>query len=160
MASLSDLKPTYQLFMRTYRYRQVDWAPGAQLTKPLAEARVAVVTTAALHTPEQPPFDESVRGGDYSFRIIEQGTDPHTLKIAHRSDAFDHAGLEEDPNLALPLDRLEEMAARGQIGAPASYHLSFMGSISAPARLIHESAPQAADLLADDGVNAVLLTPV
>ena len=41
---------------------------------PLWQARIAVITTAAFHTPDQPAFDESLRGGDVSFRLIPVGT--------------------------------------------------------------------------------------
>jgi len=68
MAQLSDLKLAYQVFMKAYPYRKVDWRPGASLRKPLREARVALVTTAAFFRPDQPPFDTSIRGGDYSYR--------------------------------------------------------------------------------------------
>jgi hypothetical protein len=35
-----------------------------------------------------------------------------------------------------------------------------MGSITAPGRLVAETAPQAADLLAADGVDVALLVPL
>ncbi len=160
MARLSDLKPKYRVFMQTYRYRSVDFGGGARLSRPIEQARVALVTTAGFHLPDQEPFDESVRGGDDSFRIIPADADVSQLRSSHRSDAFDHAGIEADPNVALPLERLRELAAEGRIGGVAPRHLSFMGSITAPARLIRQTAPQAAELLRADGVEAVVLTPV
>jgi D-proline reductase (dithiol) PrdB len=160
MAKLSDLKLRYRLFMEAYRYRQVDWRPGTLLRKPLAQSRIAVVTTAAFFLPGQPPFDGSLRGGDSSFREIPAQADLPTLGIAHKSDAFDHRGIESDKNLALPLDRLRELAAEGRIGSVAPRHFSLMGSISAPARLVRLTAPAIASRLAEDGVDAVLLTPV
>lgn len=160
MASLDDLKLSYRLFMRAYPYRQVDWRPGAVLQKPLAEATVAVVTTAAFFLPSQASFDESIRGGDSSYREIPVDADLASLGIAHKSDAFDHRGIEQDKNLALPLDRLREMQSAGEIGALAPIHYSFMGSITAPGRLIKESAPAVASLLKQRNVDAVLLTPV
>lgn len=78
----------------------------------------------------------------------------------HRSASFDHSGIEADRNLAFPLDRLRELVADGTIGAVAPRHLSFMGSITAPGRLIKESAPAAAALLAEDRVDVALLLPV
>jgi D-proline reductase (dithiol) PrdB len=160
MAKISDLKLTYQLFMKAYPYRRVDWNPGARLKRPLREARVAVVTTAAFFAPDQPPFDASIRGGDCSYRVISRDADLSTLRIAHRSDAFDIRGIESDKNLALPLDRLKELAGEGVIGAVAPRHFSFMGSIAAPRRLIAETAPEVARMLLEDAVDAVLLTPV
>lgn len=160
MAKLSDLKLSYRLFMQAYRYRRFDWRPGAVLRKPLEQSRIAVVTTAAFHLPAQLPFDPSIRGGDSTFREIPADTDLAALRIAHKSDAFDHSGIERDASLALPLDRLRELCAAGRIGSLAPRHFSFMGSISAPGRLLNVSAPAVAARLADDGADAVLLTPV
>lgn len=160
MARLSDLKWTYRLYMKGYVYRSFDWRPGSRLEQPLGEARVAVVTTASFHLPDQPPFDESIRGGDYSYRILPADCELRDLRTSHRSDAFDEAGLLADPNLALPLDRLREMAAAGEIGAVAPRHVTFQGSIPAPGRLVKQTAPEVARLLRDDGVDAVLLTPL
>ena len=160
MAKLSDLKLQYRIFMGAYRYRQFDWRPGAVLEKPLSQSRISVVTTAAFFLPEQAPFDPSIRGGDYSFREISLETNLDTLQIAHKSDAFDHSGIERDKNLALPLDRLRELKAESCIGDVAPRHYSFMGSISAPARLVSVTAPEIARRLAEDGVDGVLLTPV
>lgn len=160
VASLDDLKFSYRIFMRAYPYRRYEWRPGATLKKPLSQATIAVVTTAAYHLPSQVPFDESIRGGDWSYREIPADAHLPSLGIAHKSDAFDHRGIERDKNLALPLDRLRELAAENYIGAVASVHFSFMGSITAPARLIKESAPTVAGLLVQQAVDAVLLTPV
>src|ERR1700735_1305295 len=101
MAALSDLNPAYRIFMRAYPYRKVDWSPSARLTKTLAEARVALVTTAGFFQPPQRPFDLSMLGGDCSYRVIPAETDVSSLLIAHRSDAFDTRGITLDKNLAL-----------------------------------------------------------
>ena len=160
MASLADLPLKYRLFMRTYQYRQVDWAPGRVLRKPLATARLALVTTAGYYLPDQSPFDESIRGGDRSYRVVPGDTDVTRLRIGHRSDAFDRSGIEADKNVALPLDRLRELAREGVIGHVARRHFSFMGSIPAPSRLISETVPEVAAMLQEDQVDGVLLTPV
>ena len=110
---------------------QSHWRPGVRLNKPLREARVAVITTAGYFGAGQPPFDTSIRGGDCSYRIIPFDTDLKTLRIAHKSDAFDIRGIESDKNLALPLDRLKSLAELGVIGSVAPRHFSFMGSIAA-----------------------------
>ncbi len=160
MAKLSDLKLKYRLYMQAYPYRHIDWRPGAQLRKPLSESKIGVVTSAAFYGVEQEPFDPTVRGGDYSYRVIPEDTALETLRIGHKSDAFDHTGIEKDKNLALPLDRLRELKQAGLIGEVAKRHFSFMGSITAPARLVNMTAPEIAGRLSEDGVDAVLLTPV
>jgi D-proline reductase (dithiol) PrdB len=52
------------------------------------------------------------------------------------------------------------MEAAGAIGSLAPRALSFMGSISAPGRLVKETAPEAASLLEADGADVALLVPL
>ena len=160
MARLSDLSVKNRLFMAAYRYRALSPVPWARPRRPLREARVALVTTAALHAPGQEPFDTKKKGGDVSFRAIPADADLPRLTSAHRSDAFDPAGLRADRNLGFPLGRLREMEAAGTIGSLAPRALSFMGSISAPLRLVKETAPAATSLLAEDGADVALLVPL
>ncbi|HEV2984820.1 MAG TPA: glycine/sarcosine/betaine reductase selenoprotein B family protein [Vicinamibacterales bacterium] len=160
MASLSDLPLKYRVFVKAYPYRRVDWSPGSVLTKPLPETRVAVVTTAGLYRPTDTPFDDSIRGGDTSYRVIPYPIDLDTLQIGHSSEAFDPSGIERDKNVALPLDRLHDLAREHMVGSLAPRHFSFMGSITAPGRLISQTGPEVAAMLRADGVEAVLLTPV
>jgi len=159
MAELSDLPLTHRLFLAAYRFRALDPVPFARPTKPLAELRLALVTTGGLSAPGQVPFDEAFRGGDPSFRLIPGDVDVEALESHQRSQDFDHSGFDVDRNLAFPLDRLREMAVRGEVRL-APRHLSVMGSITAPGRLVKESAPAAADLLVADGVEAALLVPL
>jgi D-proline reductase (dithiol) PrdB len=160
VATLSDLSIKNRLFMATYRYRTVDPIPFARPRKPLREARVALVTTGGVYAPGQDPFDEEKKGGDFSFRVLPREIEIATLGIAHKSDAFDQTGFRADRNLGFPLDRLREMEAEGTIGGLAPRALSFMGSISAPGRLVKETVPEAAALLEADGVDVALLVPL
>jgi D-proline reductase (dithiol) PrdB len=160
MARLEDLKLSYRLFMQTYRYRSVDWQPGARLTKPLDETKGALISSAGLHLPEQPPFDASHKGGDPRFREIPATVDVQSLLIAHRSSAFDQSGARADRNLVFPLDRFRELSERGEIGPLNHRHFSFMGSITAPGRLISETAPEVAARLREDQVDWAFLVPV
>lgn len=160
MAKIADLRFKYRALMAAYRWRRLDPVPCATLVKPISECRVALVTSAGLVAPGDAEFDQNARGGDFSFRVIHRGTDVQSLTESHRSDTFDHDGIEADKNLALPLDRLEELATDGIIGEVAPRHLSFMGSITAPGRLVKTSAPEAASLLVEDGVDIALLVPV
>ena len=155
MGDVSEFSFATRMFLKAYPWRRIDPVPCAPMRKPLAESRIALVTTAGFHLPDQTPFDCEKRGGDTSYRVIPNDVDVSTLLEAHRSETFDHAGVQADPNLAFPLDRLREMGLQ-----LAPRHLSFMGSITAPGRLIAETAPEAAQLLADDGVDVALLVPV
>jgi D-proline reductase (dithiol) PrdB len=160
MARLEDLKLSHRLFMNTYRYRSVDWSPGARLVKPLSEARLALISTAGLHLGDQPVFDPAIKGGDASFRELADNVEVQELRIAHRSSAFDQTGALKDRNLVFPLNRFRELVARREVGSLNHRHFTFMGSITAPGRLISESAPQVAAKLQEDQVDAVFLVPV
>lgn len=162
MATYREMSLTTRLFMKQYpffRYR-IDPIPCQPLTRPLSTARVALVTTAGLCPPGQAPFDNSLKKGDPSWREIPNSIAVDSLIESHRSQAFDHRGVEADRNLAFPLDRFRELEAAGVIGQLNSRHFSFMGSIVGPRRLIDQTAPEVARLLRADGVEVVFLTPL
>jgi len=131
---------------------ELPWTP---LTKPLSECRVAIVTTAALHT----AGDEGFTPDDPSFRILP--SDRRDLRLGHWSPNFDRSGFTADLDVVYPIDRLEELAARGTIGSVAPRHYAFAGNQEdtlTGIRLDH--GPAVAKLLRDDEVDVVLLTPV
>ncbi len=162
MHKYDDLGISVRLFMKGYPFSHyaLNPVPCAPLRGPLRAARIALVTTAGLHTVEQVGFDASIRMGDPSFREIPNTAETQSLLESHRSASFDHAGIRADRNVAFPLDRFRELVARGEIGSLNHRHFSFMGSIIGPKRLIDETAPQVARLLSMDGVDVAFLTPV
>ncbi len=160
MAELTDVSLPLRTFLRAYPWRRIDPIPWAPTKKPLSQSRLALISSAGFVLPDQPPFDDSIRGGDVSFRQIPRDTPVSALIDTHRSDSFDHTGLSRDPNLAFPLDRVRELLAAGRIGSLSRAHLSCMGSITAPKRLIRTTAPEMAATLVDDSVDIALLVPV
>ncbi len=129
--------------------------PAFTTPPPLAEATVAIVTSAALHT----EADEAFGNADTSYRAIDRAE--RALKLGHWSPNFDRVGFALDLNVVYPIDRLEEMAAEGVIGAVAPRHYSFAGNQPDDvATLRIDSGPAAAAQLKADGVDVVLLTPV
>lgn len=160
MGDLSEFSLPVRLFLKAYRWRCIEPVPRAPLRRPLDECRLALVSTAGLVLPGQEPFDGALRGGDTSFREIPSDVDLEMLVDTQRSDMYDHGGVERDANVALPLTRAHELVRQGRIGSLNHRHLSFMGSITAPGRLIRGSAPEAASLLVDDQVDIALLCPV
>jgi D-proline reductase (dithiol) PrdB len=159
MANVSDLSLKDRLWYHRYRFRRVDPLPWTEEGPPVSQARVAVVTSAGIHLPGDPPFAR-VKGGDFSYRWIPGDASPGDLICTHPSGAWDRSGVEADQNLALPLDRLRELQGSGEIGQIAPRHASFQGSITAPLRLMRQTAPEVAQGMADDGVDVVVLTPV
>ena len=84
------------------------------------------------------------------------------MQLSHFSPNFDRSGFAADINVVYPVDRLEEMAAAGEIGSVADQHISFMGAQfdSTFSTMLLDSGPAAAKVLKDDGVDVVLLTPI
>ncbi len=167
MAELNEIDLTERLFLKSYPFHH--YAPRASdhkstmispLAKPLAQSRVALVTTAGLSLPDQPPFDTHNRLGDSSFRRFPGSISPQLLQMHHRSWSFDQTGILQDRNLVMPLDRLHEAQQRGEIGQVADFHYSFMGSIVGPRKLMKESAPQVAQFMKAEAVDVAFLTPV
>ncbi|MFN6201294.1 MAG: selenoprotein B, partial [Acidobacteriota bacterium] len=98
--------------------------------------------------------------GDPSWRQIPNGIETRTLIESHRSQSFDHRGIEADRNLAFPLDRFRDLEAAGKVGRLNHRHFSFMGSIIGPRPLIDQTAPAVARLLRADRVDVAFLTPL
>ena len=160
LAEPGELSLLDRRFVRGYTWRRISPTPWHRLIKPLNECRLALISTAGFVLPVQVPFARHRRGGDPSFREIPSNVSPRALFLAHKSRAFDRSGLLSDPNLAFPLQRVRELADRGHIGSVNHRHLSFMGSITAPGRLMKTTAPSAIDKLVEDRVDIALLVPV
>jgi D-proline reductase (dithiol) PrdB len=160
MAETRDLSLSLRAFLKAYRWRSIDPVPAATLSRPVAECRVAIVSSAGFVVPGDEAFSPSVRGGDYSFRIIPADIRVQDLEEHHRSDSFSHEGVEADRNMGLPLDRLHELAAEGTIAEVAPRHISLMGSITAPGRLTRRTLPEVANVLREDLVDIALMVPV
>ena len=122
----------------------------------MQEARVAIVTTAAL----------SRKGGvsnwqlqDFHFETLP--SDARDLELGHVSPNFDRSGFHADINVVYPIDRLEELAAESVIGSVASNHYAFAGNQSdSVSELRLDTGPACAAQMLKDEVDVVLLTPV
>ncbi len=160
MASWDELPLKYRISIRAYRWRTIKETPWATLRKPLREARVALVTSAGLYRLGTDRDFGTKEGEDISARYLPSSTPVNALAIGQTSDAFDRAAIIKDKNLALPLDRVHELAAAGVIGAVAPRAVSFNGSLLAPGRFIKETAPEIVEALRVDQVDAALFVPV
>src|SRR5215472_10084912 len=153
MVRLTDLPPA-----QARRYAELEcpsfattpWVDGP----PLAERRVAIVSSAGLVVRGEKPF----RGRDPDYRVIPAETRPDQLMFSHISINLDRSGFQEDWNVVFPIDRLNELAAKGEIGSEAATHYSFMGATDPG--LMEPYAREVASRLKEDSVDGVLLSPV
>ena len=112
MVRLSDLHPTEADHLRARAAAMPSLECERWLDpEPLAESTVAIVSTAGFHRRDDPPF----RPGSVDYRILPRGVDWGEVVQSHISANFDRSGLAEDPNIAFPLDRLEDLAATGEL---------------------------------------------
>ncbi len=121
---------------------------------PLAERRVAIVSTAGLYVRGDRPFTSITS----DYRIVPGDVSAADLLMSHISVNYDRSGFQQDWNVVFPIDRLRELAGRGVIGSVADFHYSFMGAVG-PEQLA-PSAEELAKLLQRDSVTAALLVPV
>ncbi|MGH7531125.1 MAG: glycine/sarcosine/betaine reductase selenoprotein B family protein [Gemmatimonadales bacterium] len=144
---------------RKWRHEPGTPLPWTPARVALAEATVALVTSAGVHLATQPPFDMANPDGDASFRVIPGDVALGALVITH--DYYDHRAADHDINCVFPLERLRELARAGGIGRVAPRHVGTMGHIlgAEEHRLRTETAPAIAELLRADRVDYVLATP-
>lgn len=151
-------------FVRRKVLADFEWTRFEQATesnpiaKPITDCKVALVVTAGAYLREsQPRFDVKNPLGDDSFRIIPSGTAPEEIALAH--PGYDTRRAMQDLDTVFPYQLLNKLAAQGVIGEAAPTHVSFMGFVPCPERLIWKNAPQVGRLLMDDGVDLAILVP-
>ena len=132
-----------------------DSTPFTPLARPLAECRVAIVTTAGLH----PRGDRAFGPGEQGYRIIPAGTPAADIIQSHTSLGFDRVPIMRDLNISFPIDRLRELVTRGELGGAALNHYSFMGAQRDLKRIEEETGPEVGRRLREEGVDAALITP-
>ncbi|UCC86514.1 MAG: hypothetical protein JSV81_16935 [Anaerolineales bacterium] len=152
-------KKLVQTWVGLERLRAIPWTP---LSRPLEESTVALISSAGLALKTDRPFDQEGERrnpwwGDPSYRILPRDARSEEVKLYH---LHIHPRLaEQDLNTILPLERLLELEASGEIGRSAPHHYSFMGYILQPEALLEESTPAMIRHMQRDGVNAVVLVP-
>jgi D-proline reductase (dithiol) PrdB len=153
MARMTDLPQATQTNMANLECPRFETTPFVS-GPPLAERRVAVVTSAGLVRRGQRPFVS----GDVDYRVLPADTSASQILMSHTSVNFDRTAFQRDINVVFPLDRLRTMEEAGTIGSLAATHYSFMGATDP--RAMEANARAVAGRLKSDRVDAVLLTPV
>ena len=143
-----------------YRWAHYTSAPFQPLTKPLAKARVAIVTTAAPFDPargDQGP-GAPYNGGAKFYQVYDGDTSkPHDLRISHIAYDRVHTSA-EDSGTWFPLPQLIKTSAAGRIGevAPRFFGLPTNRSHRVT---IEQDAPEIVAGCKADAVDAAVLVP-
>ena len=164
---------SFKFLPRTFRplYEGRGTFPGeeapvwATFEKRLAESRIALLTSAGIYLKgSQPSFDlerEQTRPewGDPSWRPIQAAAKPEDLGVAHLH--INDEDLLADPEIALPMNLLGELASEGVVGGAAAEHVAVMGYQDRSLRDWRDkTAPEVIAHLRSQSADGLILAPV
>ena len=137
------------------------WAP---FEKRLASATIALLSSAGIYVKgAQQPFDvqrerSQPDWGDPGWRSIPAASTPADLGVAHLH--LNDEDLLADPEIALPMSLLGQLAGEGMIGRAATEHVAVMGFQD---RRLKEwrraTAPEIVAHLRHQAVDGLILAP-
>lgn len=139
----------------------IPWAP---VTKALPASKVALLTTAGISMKGDAPFDMELERrnpmrGDPGWRALRADATAATVEVNHLH--IDTGYILRDLDVALPIARLRELAAAGEIGAVAETHYSTMGYQGGDrTSQAEQSAPEIVARMKREEVDLALLAPV
>ena len=138
----------------------IPWTP---LTKPLSKCTVSLVSSAAIALKTDQLFDSQIERrdpwiADPSYRVLPRTARTGNVQVCHLH--INPSFAEQDLNSVLPVERLEELAQVGEIGAVAPSHYSYMGYTLRPEQLLRENVPGMVRQLREEKVDIVVLVPV
>ncbi|HEB90340.1 MAG TPA: hypothetical protein ENI85_12285 [Deltaproteobacteria bacterium] len=140
-----------------YRWSIHDDAPLHRLDKPLRECTVSLLTSGGVSQCSMPAFDPNARN-DHRLDPIPADASARDFQV--HDNYYDHTDAESDINCIFPLERLRELADRGEIGHVAPRLWSgFMGRIYNRSKVMEESGPAFAKALQADNVDILLAAP-
>ena len=155
MPRLEELSEAQRNSALMFPCMEHDDSPVTPMCRQLSQAKVALVTSAGLHLRDDQPFGR----GDSGFRVIPANADGKDVLMSHSSIGYDHVPFYKDVNITFPIDRMRELQERGQVGSLSENFYSFMGAQRDPSRILSDGAPEVAQRLLAEGVDAVILTP-
>jgi D-proline reductase (dithiol) PrdB len=162
IAYLPRIRSYYQAlgYGAPYQWAHYTDVPFHRLNKPLAQCRIALITTAA---PFQPGKGDQGPGAPYNaaakFYTVYSGdsAQDHDLRISHIAIDRQHTTA-EDPNAYFPLAMLRAAAARGQIGAVTA-HFHGLPTNRSHRTTLDTDCPELLARCQADGADAAVLVP-
>jgi len=127
------------------------WCP---VTKPASQARVALLTSAALRVSNQAAFTEKE---DLSYRLVPSDPKIGEITIDHHSKIG--AIPRQDREIVFPRSALAALADKRIVGSLSSVHVSFLGGMRCHREIENTLAPAIARELIKAGVDLALLVP-
>ena len=140
--------------------RQIPWTP---LAKPISQCTVSVVSSAAVALKTDRPFDQEIERrdpwfSDPSYRVLPRKTATEDARVYHLH--INTSFARQDLNCVMPVERLSQLEALGEIAHSAPSHYSYMGYTLRPDVLLRHTVPGIIGQLRREQVDAVVLVPV
>ena len=124
----------------------------------LAHSRLALISSAGGYlSATQQPFDAENDLGDYTIRRFAVTSRPDQIAFAHTH--FDHAAVNADQQVLLPLGHLHDLVDAGVVGELAPDVISFMGYQPDATRVVDETCPAIVAAAQALGATGALLVP-
>ena len=140
-----------------YRYAQFAEVPFTPLAKPLAECKVALLTTAARYQPDKGPQDSrSAYNAAAKFYDVYSGDTEvdHDLRVSHVG--VDRLHLSDDSNCWFPLPALRRAVAAGRIGV-LTQHFHGVPTNRSQRHTMEVDAPEVLARVRADGADVAIL---
>ncbi len=139
-----------QGFGNPYRWACFDEVPFARLSKPVSQARLALITTASMLDEERRP--------SRAVQSVASLSPPDRLYTDHRFWDKD-ATHTEDLDSYFPAHRLQELVEQGRIGSlTARFHC--VPTEYSQRKTVQEDAPEVLKRAREDGAEAAILVPL
>jgi D-proline reductase (dithiol) PrdB len=140
--------------------RETPWTP---LAKPLSQCAVSLLSSAGIALTTDQPFDQGIERrdpwfSDPSYRILPRTATTGSARVYHLH--INPSFAEQDLNCVMPIARLNELEALGEIGRAALSHYAYVGYTLRPEALLRHSVPDIIRHLRAEQVDAVVLVPV
>jgi len=124
----------------------------------LSNSRLILITSAGSYLKDaHVPFNAADPLGDYTLRTYPAATPLGKLAFAH--DQYNHAPVEEDPQVLIPLEHLLALVAEGAIGELAPSVISFHGYVPDAVKFVEETIPQMVAIAQKENAHAALFVP-
>lgn len=127
--------------------------PYTPVSTPLAEMKIALVSSTGIYLHEQQPFSDN---GDDSYRVLPAEFSRAEVRFKHGH--YDTSFAERDVNCVFPIERLRELAAEGAIKGVANKHIGFKGFSTDLKRQYEVLAPAIACEIERSHADGVVLT--
>ncbi|MGH7934673.1 MAG: glycine/sarcosine/betaine reductase selenoprotein B family protein [Candidatus Binataceae bacterium] len=154
--SIDYIPRTRELYRAFTPYRWVvnqDTPPWTPLRKPIAQSRIALMSSGGILYRDQPRFHRE----DASYRLIPRDATQADLDVWHFG--YPTKDAKSDHNCVFPLARMRELQDEGVIGELSDPAYSFMGGVYSSRKVREELAPKIVDELERAHVDAFYLVP-